>query len=145
MEALFWLANALVLPVWLALILAPGWVGTRRLAAGPGLVLGPLLLYAALALTHLPNLVSVRLSPAGLAAFLGTPFGTTIAWTHMLAFDLWVGRWIYLDSAAHPLPRWAVRLILLLTLAMGPLGLLVYTLSQIWAGAAERPTVHRRY
>jgi hypothetical protein len=129
-EVGFWLANALVLPAWAALILAPGWAGTRRLAAGPILGLGPLLLYAALALTHLPDLAGVSPTPAGLAAFLGTPFGSTIAWTHMLAFDLWVGRWIYLDSAARPLPRWAVSLILLLTLVMGPLGLLVYTVAQ---------------
>ena len=126
MDALFWLANLTVLPVWALLIGAPRWAGTQRLAAWPGLIAGPLALYTGLVVTHVPALLAAGPSLAGIAMMLGTPVGATLAWAHLLTLDLWVGRGIYLDSRNRPLPGWAVQGALLLTLLAGPLGLLLY-------------------
>jgi hypothetical protein len=59
-------------------------------------------------------------------ALLGTPFGTAVAWAHFLAFDLFVGRWAFLDSrrrGVHPL---LMAPALFLTFMLGPIGLLLY-------------------
>jgi hypothetical protein len=61
-----------------------------------------------------------------IAALLGTPEGATIGWVHFLAFDLFVGRWAYLDSRTHGFSAWLVSPILFFVLMFGPLGLLLY-------------------
>lgn len=138
MDALFWLTNLTVLPVWALLIGAPGWMGTRRVATWPGVVAGPLVVYAGLLVTHLPALLGAEPSLGGIAALLGTPAGATLAWAHLLTFDLWVGRGIYLDSQTRRLPGGAVRGVLLLTLLAGPLGLLAYGALCRWRDHARR-------
>src|SRR5262249_13308117 len=63
---------------------------------------------------------------SGVAALLGSPIGATIAWLHFLAFDLFVGRWIYLDSRERGITAWSMGPVLFLTLMMGPCGFLLY-------------------
>jgi len=63
---------------------------------------------------------------AGIATLLGSPEGATIAWVHFLAFDLFIGRWIYLDSRERRLGAVLMAPILLFTLMLGPLGFLSY-------------------
>jgi hypothetical protein len=61
-----------------------------------------------------------------LSDFLGTPEGATIAWAHFIAWDLFIGRWIYRQSReldVHPL---VMAPILLLTVLMSPVGLLAF-------------------
>lgn len=86
------------------------------------------LLYAALIVpqlaTALPSLMNPTL--AAIANLLGQPEGATIAWVHFLAFDLFVGRWAYLDSRNTNITAWLVSPALLTILMVGPLGLLVY-------------------
>ena len=50
------------------------------------------------------------------------------AWLHLLTFDLFVGRRIYLDSRQRDLPVWLVSVILLLVFLVGPFGCGVYLL-----------------
>ena len=57
---------------------------------------------------------------------LGTPAGATVGWVHFLAFDLFVGRWVYLDSRARGISAWLVSPILFVVLMFGPLGFLIY-------------------
>jgi len=49
---------------------------------------------------HVSQILTVvsLLSPSGMRTLFGTGAGTTLAWVHFLAFDLFVGRWIYLDA-----------------------------------------------
>jgi hypothetical protein len=61
-----------------------------------------------------------------IAALLGSPAGATIAWVHFLAFDLFVGRWIYLDSQERRVSVWLLAPVLFLTLMLGPAGFLCY-------------------
>ena len=65
-------------------------------------------------------------TPDGVRDLLAVPVGTAAAWAHFIAFDLFVGRWMYLDSrdrGTHPL---VMAPLLVLTILFGPLGLLVY-------------------
>lgn len=128
MSTLFELSSLLVLPMWLLMILLPGWSVTRRLIASPLVAVPPALLYAVLVLPRLGAVLPAVSSPTltGVAALLGTPEGATIAWVHFLAFDLFVGRWVYLDSRERGVSPWLAGPVLLLTLMLGPLGLLAY-------------------
>jgi hypothetical protein len=54
------------------------------------------------------------------------PYFATLAWAHFLAFDLFVGRWIYLDSRERGSSAGLVAPALLLTLMLGPIGFLLY-------------------
>jgi len=65
---------------------------------------------------------------SGVAALLGSPLGATIGWLHFLVFDLFVGRWMYLDSRDRAIPAWVMTPVLFLTLMLGPCGFLLYLL-----------------
>lgn len=128
MEQIFSLSSLTVMPFWLLMIAAPHWRITRRLIASPLVALPPALIYAALVLPRVGEVLPAVLSPelSGIAALLGTPAGATIAWVHFLAFDLFVGRWIYLDSRERGVSAWLMAPILFLTLMLGPIGLALY-------------------
>ncbi len=130
MDTAFSLSNAFVMPSWLLMILAPRWALTTRLMQSPVSLVPLPLVYAALVVPRLGALVPLLLPPtlAGVMGLLATPEGTTLVWLHVLAFDLFVGRWIYLDSRERGFPAWWVSPLLLLTLAFGPFGLLAYML-----------------
>ena len=103
MATLFQLSNLLVMPFWVLMIFLPHWQWTRRIAGSPWIAAPAALLYAVLVLPNALSLLPVLMNPslAGITALLSTPEAATIAWVHFLAFDLFVGRWVYLDSRAR--------------------------------------------
>jgi hypothetical protein len=127
-ETIFQLSNLLVMPFWLLMILLPHWSWTWRVLASLWVVVPAALLYALLVIPALGELLPLLTNPqlASIAALLGTPAGATIAWAHFLAFDLFVGRWAYLDSRGRSLTAWLASPVLFLILMVGPLGLLLY-------------------
>ena len=132
METIFQVSNLLVLPFWLLMILLPHWSWTRRIVSSPWIVLPAALLYAALVLPSLLILFPALLNPSlpGIAALLGTPEGATIAWAHFLAFDLFVGRWAWMESRRLQMSAWVASPILFLILMVGPVGLLLFLLAR---------------
>lgn len=133
MPTIFFLANIFALPFWLLMILLPHWRWTKRVAGSPWFVAPLALAYAALVLPQLPNLLGEFASPSlqGIAALLGTDLGATAGWIHFLAFDLFVGRWAYLDSRERGLSAWRVSPSLFLIFMSGPLGLLLYLIVRL--------------
>jgi ABA4-like protein len=141
-ERIFNLSNGVVLPFWLLMILFPRWRGTQRLMATPWPVALPAALYALWGLAVLraaqpgddgategqPPDLTALLQPSadGIAAGFGQPPLATLAWAHLVAFDLFTGRWVYLDSQARGIPAWQVAPALLFTLLTGPVGFLLY-------------------
>lgn len=128
MNELFQLSNLLVMPWWILMIVAPRWHRTNQII-GSSLIFVPIaLLYSALVLpnfvTLLPDLANPQL--AVISTLLSTPSGATVAWIHFVAFDLFVGRWIYHDSQRLALPRWIQSICLLATFMAGPFGWLCY-------------------
>ena len=128
MDFIFRLSNVLVLPFWALVILLPRWRWTARIMRSPFVSGVPAVLYAVLVLSRLGSIWPAVSRPtlSGIAALLGSPAGATIAWVHFLAFDLFVGRWIYLDSQERGISAWLMAPVLFLTLMLGPAGFLLY-------------------
>jgi hypothetical protein len=130
MSTLFSLSSLLVMPFWALMILLPGWRWSERLIRSPRIAAPAALLYAALVVPQLGGVLGAVANPdlAGIAALFASEAAVTVAWVHFLAFDLFVGRWVYLDARErriHPLVSGPV---LLLVLLLGPLGFVVYLL-----------------
>jgi hypothetical protein len=133
------LSFLLVAPFWLLMIVVPRLAITRRVIASPFIAIGPALIYLALVLPGIGDLLPAVAQPHldAIAALLGTPRGATIAWQHFLAFDLLVGRLVYLDAMERGITQWILAPVLLLTLLLGPIGYLLHLLWRI------RPIVRR--
>ena len=127
-ERLFSLTFLCAVPFWALMIFAPNWRTTARIMASPYVVVPPALIYAAVVAAHFPAVWAAVSSPqlGPLAEFLGTPEGTTIAWAHFIAWDLFIGRWIYRRSRELDVHPVLMAPILLLTILMSPIGLLVF-------------------
>jgi hypothetical protein len=127
-ETVFQISNLLVLPFWALMIFAPRWSWTKRLLASPWAAAPPAILYLFLIVPQLGGLMGSLLNPsaAGIAQALSTPTAATIAWAHFLTFDLFVGRWAYLDSRERGLSAWLVGPVLFCILMAGPIGFLIY-------------------
>jgi hypothetical protein len=136
---LFSLSNLLVLPFWALMVLLPRWRWTKRIMRSAFVSAAPALLYAALVLPRLGAIWPAIARPTlpGIATLLGSSEGATIAWVHFLAFDLFVGRWIYLDSQERRLSPLLTAPVLFLTLMLGPLGFLIYLLLRAVASSRE--------
>ena len=141
MEEVFRLSNLFVLPFWVLMLFVPRWRWTGRVMSSPWVAAGPAVLYALLVIPRLPEHAPVLLRPelGEIAGLLGTHAGATIGWAHFLAFDLLVGRWIYLDARRLGVSAWLVAPALFLTLLFGPLGFLLYLCLRTASGRANRP------
>lgn len=128
METLFKISGLFVLPFWFLMIVAPHWKVTLRLLKSPFIIIAPVIVYVILVLPQIVTLLPKVMGPKlpEIAALLGTPEGATIAWMHFLAFDLFVGRWAYLDSRERGISAWLMAPVLFLILMLGPLGFLLY-------------------
>jgi len=134
METIFSLSNLLVMPFWLTIIFLPRWQWTVRIMASLWPIVPVALLYTVLVVPNLPALFPMLANPelAAIAALLSTPQGASVAWAHFLAFDFFVGRWVYLDGRRVGLSAWIVSPILFFVLMIGPAGFLFYVLARLF-------------
>ncbi len=145
MQAIFDLSNLFIMPFWLLIILLPHWRWTHRIMSTYWPIVVLALVYTGLLLSQIGGAAGSLLNPTleGIASLLGTPAGAAVGWVHFLAFDLFVGRWAYLDSRARRITAWLISPALFLILMAGPLGLLVYLLlRRVWVqmrGAPAEP------
>ncbi|HEX4250273.1 MAG TPA: ABA4-like family protein [Pseudonocardia sp.] len=125
---LFELTFYLALPFWVLLILVPRWSWTPKVLASPWVTLLPLAVYLVVALPHFGELWRVVSQPelGPLREFLGQPYGAAVIWAHLVAFDLFLGRWMYFEGRAIGLPTVLVSAILLLTIFLSPFGLIAF-------------------
>lgn len=128
--ALFELTFLVAAPFWALMILLPGWSWTRRIIASPLIVLPVVLIYALLVIPAFGEVLPAVASPTlgGVRELLGTADGAAAGWAHFIAFDLFVGRWSWLDSRDRGVPALLMAPVLLLTILLGPLGLAAYLL-----------------
>ncbi|MDQ0380993.1 ABA4-like family protein [Amycolatopsis thermophila] len=119
---------ALAAPFWALMIFAPGWSGTCRIIGSPWIVVPPMAIYTVFAAGEFGTLWSVVSSPdlEALRAFLGTPEGAAAIWAHLIAFDLFVGRWMYRDARERGVHHAFLAPILVLTILLSPFGVLAY-------------------
>jgi hypothetical protein len=128
MATVFDASFLLVAPVWVLMVLAPTWDVTERVVDSRLIVVPAAALYLLLLVPQAESITSAVTAPSlpGVTALLATDAGATLTWVHFLAFDLFVGRWIYLDARRRGLPSVVVSPLLVLTLLFGPVGFLGY-------------------
>ena len=139
---LFTLTFAVAVPFWALMILLPRWRWTTRIIKSPLIVLPVLVIYAMLVIPAFGEVLPAVMSPTlgGVRDLLGTADGAAAAWAHMIAFDLFVGRWSWLDSRERNVPALVMAPVLVLTILLGPLGLAAYLAVRTgWARPAIAP------
>lgn len=138
---LFSLTFAVAAPFWALMILLPRWTWTTRIIGSPQIVLPVVLIYVIVVLGSLGDVLPAVLSPTleGVRELLGTADGATAGWAHMIAFDLFVGRWAFLDARERRISPLVMAPVLLLTILLGPVGLLVYLLIRLRRPRAVTP------
>ena len=127
-ETLFLICNNAVMPAWLLLAVAPGWIWTQRLVHAiwiPGL-LGIAYLFAMASGTGPAPEGAGFGSLNGVMLLFTSPYAVLAGWIHYLAFDLFVGAWEVRDAQRRGVSHLVVVPCLLFTLMFGPLGLLLY-------------------
>jgi len=122
-----------VMPAWLLLAVAPGWVWTQRLvhALWIPLLLGLVYLTTFLTSPPMPEGGDFG-SLAGVMILFTSPHGVLAGWVHYLVFDLFVGAWEVRDARRRGIPHAFVLPCIFFTLMLGPIGLLLY-LALRWA------------
>ena len=130
-ETLFQISNLLVLPFWLLILFLPNWKWTQKIVSSLWILAPVVLLYGILIIPQLPLLFGAFSGPsqptlASVSVGLSSSEGALVAWTHLVTFDLFVGRWIYLDSRPKKRNSIWIGIILFFTFMLGPLGFLLY-------------------
>jgi Domain of unknown function (DUF4281) len=137
---IFYFCMALALIGWSALALAPlGRAYCIGLARGIALVL---------AVAYCAQLVLITeptggdfSTLAGITLLFSRAGNVMLGWTHYLAFDLFIGSWQVEESARRGISHWLVIPCLVLTLMLGPIGLLLYfVIRTAIAVTASQPT-----
>ena len=136
-DFLFSLANPVAMLGWALLVLAPHWMGTRRVVLSGAL---PLVLAVAYALLIGSHYLGPHASEGGfsslqeVAALFRSPWALLAGWVHYLCFDLSIGIWESLDARRRGVPHLLLVPCLLLTFLFGPVGLLLYALARRFYG-----------
>jgi hypothetical protein len=139
--ALFQLTFYLAAPFWALMILAPRWSWTPRALASPWVTLLPLAVYLWFAVPYFGELWPVVSQPDldALRAYLAQPHGAALIWAQLIAFDLFLGRWMYFEARSRGLPTVLVSVILLLTIFLSPIGLIAFLALRDARRATRRP------
>ena len=132
-ETVFALTNGWALLMWVVLAFAPRRPAVLSLVlyGGVALLCAAYALMFVLLMTGSVDAVGGGQgggfsSLAGVMALFASKSGTTLGWTHYLAFDLFVGLWIARDADTKRVGRvWQIP-ILFATLMAGPIGLLIW-------------------
>ncbi|MEP3197102.1 MAG: ABA4-like family protein [Lentilitoribacter sp.] len=130
METVFTFANAFVLAGWLALLLAPR---APKLADRIASVVIPLLLaiaYLVLAPVFFTFTEGGFDSLANVMILFDNPRAVMAGWLHYLAFDLFIGAWQVRQARAHNIRHLVIIPSLILTLLLGPVGLLAFFITR---------------
>ncbi|MDX3375597.1 ABA4-like family protein [Streptomyces sp. ME02-6991-2A] len=125
---LFEITFYLAAPFWLLMIFAPTWSVTTRIASSPLTVLPLLAVYTVLAVQVFPELWTAVSTPdidtfRELAALAE---GAGALWAQVIAWDLLVGQWMFLQSRKLGLSPWLMGPLLVFTILLSPFGLLVF-------------------
>ena len=127
---MFWVSSVLILPFWFLMWFIPEHRLTKQYVGDIRWSVVPLLIpYTLLAL---PNAADILLTfatemptPEIVVDLFADDQVVVLAWLHMLAFDLFIGRYVWLRMLAAQRPIYVSTPILILCMMMGPLGFLL--------------------
>ena len=132
-EAVFKLANALVLPQWILMIFAPRWFVTKWLMNAYLIPVCMAILYLIYIFGNgMPDFGAFGSLPGVKALFANGEDTIMLAgWVHYLAFDLVAGTFIVRDSQEKSIPHAFIVLPLFCCFMLGPVGFLLYWLIRV--------------
>lgn len=138
---LFDLSFYVAAPFWALMILAPTWSLTRRVSASPLIVLPAVAVNLVLLLPLLADFwpVVTRPSLEGLQRLATNPDALAALWAQIIAWDLFVGRWMYLDSRERGLHPLVMAPMLVFTILLSPIAVPLYLLLRLTGRRAETP------
>ncbi|TCJ93225.1 ABA4-like family protein [Nocardia alba] len=148
MSTLFDLSFFVTVPFWALMIFAPTWRWTRTIISSPWIVLVPLVIWAIVAVPVLGAIWSLVTSPSlsAITEAAADPAVLTTLWAQIIAWDLFLGRWIYLDSRARDIHPLLMGPLLVATILLSPIAFPIYLLvrefarrSRAGSPAAARP------
>jgi hypothetical protein len=125
LEQIFSVASLLAMIGWLLLAILP----RQPIAQITSGIIVPLVLsvgYLFLIVQNLQNANGGFGSLADVSALFQKPELLLAGWIHYLAFDLFIGAWETRDAQRHGIPHLVIIPCLLMTLMLGPIGLLFY-------------------
>lgn len=129
-EFLFTLSFLAAAPFWALMILAPAWSTTTRIASSPLIVVPSLTVCLILVVPIFPDFWTLVTRPdlAALQEYVTRPEALAGLWAQVIAWDLMVGRWMYLDSRRRGISPWLMAPVLFLTVLLSPFVVPLYLL-----------------
>jgi Domain of unknown function (DUF4281) len=117
-------------PFWTLMIVAPAWRWTHRIMSSPWSVTPPLIFWFVFAVPRLGDLLPEVAKPtlAGWQALVADPAALTFVWAQIIAWDLFLGRWIYLDARKRGIHPLVSSPIILLATLLSPIAVPCYLL-----------------
>lgn len=139
--AFFEITFYLAAPFWLLMIFAPTWSVTTRIASSPLTVLPLLAVYTILAVQVFPELWTAVSSPDidTFRELVALAEGAGALWAQVIAWDLLIGQWMFLQSRKLGLSPWLMGPLLVFTILLSPFGLLVFLALRAVRRGADRP------
>ncbi len=127
-DTAFQIANALVLPQWLLMVVAPRWSVTQFLVKSFLIPVVLAIFYAFYIFAGDPLDFEAFSTLEGVKGlFQNGGDGVMLAgWIHYLAFDLIAGSVVLRDAQERGIPHWWVIVPILFCFMLGPIGLLLY-------------------
>lgn len=126
--ALFEMTFMAAAPFWLLMIFAPRRRHTTRLAASPLTVLPVLTLWAVMAAPVFPEVWAAVSSPDidTFRELTALANGAGAVWAQIIAWDLLLGQWMFLESRRLGVSPLVMGPLLVLTILLSPLGLVIF-------------------
>lgn len=125
MDTVFTLSPFLTVPFWLLIIFLPNWDWTVKIVSSPWIVAPMALLFSVLTIPHFFDLFyAPKLDNT--TALLGTKQWATVVMAHVMAFDLFVGRWVYVDYRRRGYSAIPMGFMFLAISRFGPMAFLSY-------------------
>jgi len=127
LETIFSICNALPIPLWILLVVAPRWKGTQIIVHSFAIPAGLAVVYAVLMGIGFSEGNGGNFSSlAGVRALFESDHALLAGWIHYLVFDLFVGAWEVRDAQRLRINHLMVIPCLFFTLMAGPVGFLMY-------------------
>ena len=144
--AMFWISSILIIPFWSLMWFMPQHEFTRRFVGDIRWSVLPLLIpYVILALPNAPNILitfaSQMPTPEIVVDLFQDDEVIVLGWLHFLAFDLFIGRYVWLRMLSTKRPIYVSTPILILCTLMAPLGFLLGLLATWQHNQVERDSV----
>lgn len=130
-EFLFQLSFYVAVPFWALMILAPTATITRRVIGSPLIVIPTVVVCLILIVPILDDFTRLVVNPdlAALQQYVTSPAALAGLWAQIIAWDLLVGRWMYLDARIRGVPVWISSPVLFLTVLFSPVIVPIYLLA----------------